>query len=326
MSRKITSLLVILLLTFSVSAQEKTSPALNDERAFNIYDSRGRAATLEDVVEATSGTDVAFIGETHDDPGAHAFEVELLKRAFARYSQGDEKKSSRPLILSLEMFERDVQLILDEYLAGLISERHFLASSRPWKNYQTDYKPLVEFARAHKIPVIASNAPARYVSLVSQKGPSALRDLSRDAKRAIPQLPYAAASDAYAKKFSDFMRSAHEDSGTPKNPASPSDAKTPAAQAAHSTPNLLDAQNLRDAAMGYSIAEALKRRERALVLHVNGAFHSEEGLGAPEHVRRYRKKARVLIITIIPANDFDGAKISKLGDFIVLTRKAAPKS
>src|SRR3954467_8455063 len=68
----------------------------------------------------------------------------------------------------MEMFERDVQIVLDEYLSDLITEQHFLASSRPWGNYKTDYRPLVELAKEKHLDVIAANAPRRYVNMVSR--------------------------------------------------------------------------------------------------------------------------------------------------------------
>ena len=209
---------------------------------------------------------------------------------------------------------------------GLISERHFLAASRPWKNYQTDYRPLVEFAREQRIPVIAANAPARYVSRVSQHGPASLSALPPEARSWLPPLPFTSASRAYAEKFNAFMGGgAARPSQPPAAPAAAATANTPPPQSAHGGAlHLLDAQNLRDASMAYALAEHLKRRERALVLHVNGTFHSEERMGVPEHVGRYRPKARALVVTAVPHADFDAREMSKLGDFIVLTRPAAP--
>jgi hypothetical protein len=102
-------------------------------------------------------------------------------------------------------------------------------------------------------------------------------------------------------------------------------ANTPPPQAAHGgSLHLLDAQNLRDASMAHAIAEHLKQSSRALVVHVNGTFHSEERMGVPEHVSRYRPKARALVVTAVARADFDARQLSKLGDFIVLTPPAAP--
>ena len=69
------------------------------------------------------------------------------------------KKYGSRLVLSMEMFEKDNQEKVNDYLAGKITEEEFIKTSRPWPRYITDYKPMIEFAKAHKIPVIASNIP-----------------------------------------------------------------------------------------------------------------------------------------------------------------------
>jgi uncharacterized iron-regulated protein len=93
---------------------------------------------------------------------------------------------------------------------------------------------------------------------------------------------------------------------------------------------MLDAQALRDAAMAEAIARHLGKTRDALVVHVNGAFHSEQRLGVPEHLQRYRSKARTLVVTIVPAGDgefprFDAAKLGNLGDFVILTDPSSMK-
>src|SRR5947209_6451424 len=208
------------------------------EAHYRAFDSKGTPVKLQDIADALDGADVLIIGETHDDPTAHLIEAEMLRRADERFSQAQAKK--RPVALSLEMFERDVQTVLDEYLAGLISERHFLLSSRPWGNYSSDYRPLVEYAREHHAPVIAANAPARYVSRVSTNGPDSLNVLSKEAKSWLPPLPFPSASEAYAAKFNSFMQGAMPGPQT-SMPSTPN-AQTQANP--HGGAHLLEAQTL----------------------------------------------------------------------------------
>jgi len=286
----------------SQTEQDSTLP-------FRVYTSEGKTASLDEIAAAMSGADAVFIGETHNDPAAHLIELRLLQSAHARYGASRADGSSRRIVLSLEMFERDTQPVLDEYLAGLVTERHFLAASRPWKNYETDYRPLVEFARAHKLPIVASNAPERYVNRAGRLGRESLLALSAEAKRWLAPLPYAGASPEYAAKFKRLM----------------GDDGMTASGAAHGNPFLLDAQALRDATMAYSIAEQLRASKSALVIHVNGNFHSEGGLGMPEHLRRYRAGTRTRVITVIPAkpaSPFDTNNLNGLGDFVVITGSA----
>jgi uncharacterized iron-regulated protein len=326
MKKSAALLLTHILLSVALLAQLAPAAAAQKEAAgrYKAFDSKGRAAELEEIVEALGGADVLFVGETHDDAVAHALEAELLRRADERYSRA--AGGGRAVALSLEMFERDVQTVVDEYLGGLISERHFLLSSRPWNNYETDYRPLVEYARAHHLPVIAANAPARYVSRVSTQGPDSLASLSKEARGWLPPLPFPEASAAYASKFNRLMSGGFAAaSAAPQPNASAQTAQQPTQANPHGGAHLLEAQTLRDASMAYAISEFLKSGRDPLVVQVNGAFHSEGRMGVPEQLAHYRKKARAVVVTIIPDEGragFDAESMSGLGDFVILTEPA----
>lgn len=49
-----------------------------------------------------------------------------------------------------------------------------------WNNYQTDYRPLVDFARDNNLRFIANNIPRRYASMVNKMGIDMLQKLSPD--------------------------------------------------------------------------------------------------------------------------------------------------
>ena len=271
---------------------------------YRIYDGNGNAATLEQIVKAIEKTDVAFLGEQHDDAAAHALQMMIFQAVVEKYSK------DRRVSLSLEMFERDVQTVINEYLQNLISETHFLASSRPWGNYKTDYRPLVELAKEKNLPVIAANAPRRYVNMVSRLGRESLDKLSTDAKKWLAPLPFGDASTIYANKFNALM--GQTDSVTPQK---------------HSP--MLNAQTLWDATMAFSIAEFLQTNKTALVVHLNGSFHTENRLGTAEHLLKYNRNAKFLVVTMRYEEDFakfDKAKHQYLGDFVILTDAKLPRS
>ncbi len=317
--RRLASILLFAGLAAQLVAAQ-TAPAPH----YRAFDSKGQAVALQAIIDSLDAADVLFVGETHDNAVAHLLEAELLRSVFERFGAASQKK--RAVALSLEMFESDVQTVLDEYLAGLISERHFLLSSRPWRNYETDYRPLVEYARANRLPVIAANAPARYVSRVSSQGPQSLGALSKDAARAwLPPLPFPPASDAYASKFNRFMSGG---AAAPAPTPTPARATTAAQANPHGSMHLLEAQTLRDASMAYRIAEFLKRGRDPLVVQINGTFHSEERLGVPEQLARYRPKARAVVVTIVPDAGFptfDAARLGRLGDFVIITEPVASR-
>jgi uncharacterized iron-regulated protein len=318
----------LILLSMAVALAAPAQPA--PDSSYHIYTGQGGPATLDDIVDAMPTVDVVFIGEVHNDPTVHDVQRTLLAAAHRQYGPTDVAPG-RPIALSLEMFERDVQPILDEYLAGLITEEHFLASSRPWDNYTTAYRPLVEYAKAHELDVLAANAPRRYVNRVSRLGVVALDSLPATATQWLPPRPPPPPSDAYRAKWNALMRSAGAHPDTTQAPhGSPSDSASGEAAAHgvhHGTAlqNMIRAQALWDATMAHTIARYLMNTPDALVLHVTGGFHVSEGTGTPEQLARYRPSARSLIVSIRPVEDisaFDADEHAGLGDFVVLTDTA----
>ena len=125
-----TSMLIIALgfalgMPSPAGAQDAAQDSAYVPGAYRVFDGSGSPATLDDVTAAMAGHEVVFVGETHDDPTGHMLEGELLRRAHEAYA-------SRGVVLSLEFFERDIQPVVDEYLAGLITESAFRWDSRPW--------------------------------------------------------------------------------------------------------------------------------------------------------------------------------------------------
>ncbi len=267
------------------------------------FDAKGNPATVEQIVKAVGDSEAVFLGELHDDAVGHAVQMEIFQRSVDAYF------GNRRLALSLEMFERDVQIVVDEYLSGLISEAQFMTSSRPWGNYKTDYRPLVELAKTKRIPVIAANAPRRYINMVSRNGRDSLTGLTKTAKEWLAPLPFGEPSAAYAKKFKDLMG--------------------PSPEAQMGIDKILASQSLWDATMAHSIFKFLKTNRNPLVIHLNGGFHTEGRLGTFEHLVGYRRQTRGLVVTIRYENDFktfDNAKHTGLGDFVILTDGKQPRS
>ena len=209
--------------------------------------------------------DVLLIGENHSDPEAHKWEKRILERVLA---ENEKRKFS----LSLEFYDREAQVVLDEYLNGSVSKETFLEDSRPPSNHG-DYQPLIDFCKEKHIPVIASNCPRRYTRMVtklaaqlletsslfvfifqvSKLGRSTLMDSVTKVPKAaelLPKLPYQLASEKYKKNFLEIMGSI----GTP-NP--------------NVATSMLDAQSLWDATMADSIVKALDHNE--FVIHIAGS-------------------------------------------------------
>lgn len=273
------------------------------EDQFRVFSGKGIPASFEEIINSTEAADVLFFGEYHDDAVGHAIQAEAFRRIVERYS------GKRKITLSLEMFERDVQVVLDEYLASHITENHFLLSSRPWGNYKTDYRPLIELAKEKGLPVVAANAPRRYVNMVSRGGRAKVEALSPEAKRWLAPLPYGEPSAEYSKRFRALMGSS--------------------AEASMGLDNILSSQSLWDATMAYWISQALERHKHGLIVHLNGGFHTAYRLGTVEHLAKYSPKAKAVVITMRYEEnfkEFDKDKHADLGDFVILTDGAVPRS
>lgn len=325
--------------TASAQPESGAMTSTDDLGSFSVYTSDGTRTSLGAVAASLDSIDVLFVGEVHDDPTAHALQDSLFRRMRA-YADS----AGRAAVLSLEMFERDVQPVLDEYLAGTISERHFMQDARAWPNYAQAYRPLVEAARTAGYPVLAANAPRRYVHLVAQEGPKALVDLSAWAKAWLPPLPYPGPTPAYRQKWTDLMREAmppgHGSGSASSDPShasqSPHSAADGEAQAEDDAPstapsnphgggsmsNMLQAQSLWDAAMGHALARHLLDHPGSLAMHVTGGFHVSQGTGTPEALDHYRPGTRIRVVMIRPVADpsaFDDAEHAGLGDVVILT-------
>ena len=279
---------------------------------YRVYRSDGTEAALADIIEAMDGVEVVLVGEEHGNRVGHAVEERLLADAVERF-----RASPRWVTLSLEMFERDVQYVLDEYLAGQISESHFLESSRPWDGYAARYRPLVELARSEGLSVVAANAPRRYVNRVTREGPASLEALGPLARFYLPPLPYPGPSHAYRAEWDAIMAAA-------MSAAAEAHGDSSGAREYAGSENALQAQALWDASMGHAITEALSVAPGRLVLHFAGSFHVERGTGIAERIEDYRPGTRVLSVVMTRfeggAPSWDDAAHRGLGDFVILTR------
>lgn len=316
------SLVLLILGILSLASLPLSAQGTGEGTQFAVF-AGGKPTRFDTMIESLKDTDVVFIGENHDHKLGHALEVYVLN---ALYQHGVERA------LALEMFERDVQGVLDEYLLGLISEQSFLQASRPWPNYATDYKPMIEFCREKGLPVVASNAPRRYVSMVSRKGQGVLTSLPPASRRWIASFPYAMDLPAeYDRQLTEIFTQPHE---APKAPANGDKAKEgdkpttaptkPATMSGMpSVANLKESQSLWDATMADSILQFRRAHPERKILHVNGAMHSDSGFGIVYRLRKADPTLKIRLITVRPDASFPnlpGDKYDRLADYVIVTR------
>jgi uncharacterized iron-regulated protein len=314
-------------------AQDST-PGVGDSAyvagEYRVFTGAGEPASIEDIIAEMGRHQVVFIGEGHDDPTGHMLEAQLLEAAYEAYGTAESADvTARPVALSLEFFQRDAQPILDEYLAGLITERSFRAASRPWPRYETDYRTLVEFSKDNGLPVIAANAPRRYTTRVTMHGRESLNDLSPEALSSLAPLPYGQPSTEYRNQWigviSEVMEQEGMKCGLPIPEAGEGEEQVQADAPVGSHDNMgnqLHSQVLWDATMAYWVSDYLAQEPEALVLHMVGGFHVARGTGTPEHLESYRPGTSSMIILLRSVEDieaFEPAPEGEWGDFVIQT-------
>ncbi len=248
----------------------------------------GAELSARQLAQKLSQYDVVFFGEYHDQGEIHQAELELL--------QAIHKVKGEKLALSMEMFEADNQTKLNDFLAGSLSEEDFLATSRPWPNYKTDYAPLVNFAKEKKMPVIAANVP-RFLAAHVAKNNASTEGVEAQYQQWLPKHTYAP-EGAYKDKFYAQMSS----------PAAPM--KMPPQRLAA----VYAAQCLKDDKMAESIAAFSDEHKNMQVLHINGCFHSDAYLGTAQKLEALRPKLKVAVITPLERKQ---KGVQPAGDFVV---------
>jgi uncharacterized iron-regulated protein len=276
-------LLVMLAAAGPVHGFDRNKPA------YLLYNDSGREVNYRKMMRALSTADIVLFGELHDNPISHWLQLEVTHDLF-RYNEGR-------IVMGAEMFESDNQLILDEYLGGLISESRFEAEAKLWSNYKTDYKPLVLFAMENSIRFVASNIPRRYANMVFIGGFEALGKLGPEALKYIVPLPA-----AYDPELPGYRAMLDMGGGA----------------MGHSGANLPKAQAIKDATMAHFILDNM--RPGHLFIHYHGAYHSDNYEGIYWYLKQSDPGLKIVTITTVlnqdpssPGDDFAGR-----ADFIIV--------
>lgn len=270
------------------------------EHAISIRDSTSRQrVSLEKMIDDLSQAQVVFLGESHTDETTHRLQL-------AVYEQLLERTQNRA-VLALEMFQRDVQHSLDDYLVGKLTETQFLEGARPWSNYHEAYRPLVELAKRSSAPVVAANFPSSLTRKIAFEGKEATKSLSAEQRQLLPS-EFLPNSPEYWKRVDNAVRG-HQ--GMISNGGDQQ--------------RLYSVQSLWDNAMGDACATALDKYPEHIVLHVNGGFHSAYWDGAVHQLRLRKPKVKVKTVAIVPSLNPSTTKLTgkPSADFVVYVEAQA---
>lgn len=232
---------------------------------YQLYSPQGSNVSLSQWAEHTQSADVILIGEWHTHAAIHRFQTDALKQLI---------KNRQSVALSMEQFSRDSQPIVNSYLDGEIGEQTLISQANAWPNYESDYRPLMEFAKREKIDVIAANAPKPIVRCIAQNGLSYLNVLSLQ-ERANVAKKIDLSESAYKEKF---MSSMHH--GAPTQQL-----------------NMYASQLTWDATMAESIVNYKHAHPKTAIVHIAGKFHVEGGLGTATQIKQLDPTLSIVIVT-----------------------------
>ncbi|MDR3348524.1 MAG: ChaN family lipoprotein [Acidaminococcales bacterium] len=267
----------------------------------------GSGIALKEAVKRLKGYDVVMFGEYHDQNALHQEQLAFLKE-YCRIQDGN-------VALSLEMIEKDVAAQLKKYIDGAISEEEFIKSSRPWKNYREAYAPLVEFAKARGLDVIAANIPRRIASQYARTG--SLDAVDAKDRVYLPRRHWAD-KDRYWEEFSSVMNGAGGEARAMSLPK-------------EKIWDFYRAQCLKDDVMAQSIADYLALNPTRKVLQLQGTFHGRLHLGVADKLQRLVPGLKIAVISPVfmeenAQKDALAAEHEKEGDLLLLVKKERPKS
>jgi len=255
--------LLSLFLVLSISLQAFDKPA------YVLYTAKGKKVSYEKMLKNLQKQDVVLIGELHNNPISHWLELEITQAL----------SEKRQLVLGAEMFERDNQAALSNYLQGKITAKGLDSSARLWKNYKTDYAPLVNFAKEKNLPFIATNVPRKYASQVSRGGFESLANLTSEEKSWIAPMPIA--YDANLPGYQKMLKMMGE----------------------HTSPNMPKAQALKDATMAHFLFT--NWTPGFLFIHYNGSYHSEYYEGISWYLKRSKSDIKIATIATVSQKEID---------------------
>lgn len=244
-----------------------------DFKPYQFYSKQGKKIKTEKLVKELADYDVVFFGENHNSSINHWLQLKITQALY-------EKKNAQ-IILGAEMFERDNQAPLNQYLEGKIDAKTLKDSARLWNNYATDYQPLVDFARDKKLKFIATNIPRKYASKTAKEGLESLNELNEKEKSYMAELPIKVTLETPGYQEMKAMMGDHAE-GT-------------------KVMNFIAAQAIKDATMAESI---LKNFEAGKIfIHYNGNFHSKAFGGIYWYINQKNPHLKMAVISVFESDD-----------------------
>jgi uncharacterized iron-regulated protein len=227
----------------------------------------GEAITPAQLVGRLAGVRLLLVGEEHTNIDIHRIQARIIEALQA---------AGRRVFIGLEMYPSTEQRSLDDWRDGLLTEEGFVRLSRWYDNWGYNwnyYRDIFLFARDHRIPMYALNAPREVVSAVRRKG---FANLTPEEAAHIPKNIDVSNPDHMAF----FKATLAGETGGPMMMGGMTD---------DMWKSMLSAQATWDATMGYNAVQALKQSggNDAILVVLVGSGHVAYGLGIEHQARQW---------------------------------------
>ena len=231
-----------------------------------LGDGKARLDAGPEIIKNAARQDVVLLGEQHDLEDHHRWQLQMLAALYAQ----------RPnMVIGFEMFPRRLQPVLDQWVAGTLSPKDFLAQAEwntVWSFPPQIYMPLFEFARINKIPMLALNIDKKLSRKVAEKGWINVPLTEREGIGQ-PAAPLPA--------YKDFLRDIYNTHAAMRS----KDPTKGTAEPEESFSGFVDSQLAWDRAMAEGLAKGMNRKERPLLVGIMGSGHIRFGHGVPHQLR-----------------------------------------
>lgn len=268
-----------------VQQQAAAAPDTDPVQATPVLD-LGAIQDLEGITPRLAGKRVVFIGETHNRFDHHLTQLEIIRRLHALHPR---------LAIGMEAFQQPFQGVLDDYIAGKLSEPEMLRRSEYYERWRFDfrlYAPILRYAREQQLSVVALNLPEELTKKVGSRG---LDSLTEEERAQLPAL-IDHSDAAYAQRLRKIYMQ-HPHSG-------------------HGFQNFLDVQLLWDEGMAERAANYLLKHPDDHMVVLAGIGHLAWGSGIPRRLARRLPASSAIVL-----NDWDGELHPDLADFVLLTER-----
>lgn len=257
-------------------------PAVTPSAGSFVSAEDGRAAPMDRMVDDLVTARAIYVGEHHEEAAHHALQLRIVQALHQR---------DPSLAVGMEMFQQPFQPHLDAWLRGELDEPALLERTeyeRRWGYDFAMYRPILEYAREHGLPLVALNAPSELSREVAKRGTG---DLPEELQAELPDMDLA--DEDHRALVMDAL-AAHGDM----------DAET--------LERFYQAQVLWDETMAEAVARTLTAPGApARMVVLAGAMHVRGGLGIP--ARAARRGAEPFRI-VLPADAREEAPRVAAGD------------